>query len=102
MNDVLTFFFMYIMLYCVGVFTVLADGQDLVTSLSASATMIGNVGPGFGAVGPYLNFGGLSSLTKLILSGLMVAGRLEIVTVLLMFTRAFGGGEYAPRLCLLP
>lgn len=88
-NDVLTFFFMYIMLYCVGVFTVLADGQDLVTSLSASATMIGNVGPGFGAVGPYLNFGGLSSLTKLILSGLMVAGRLEIVTVLLMFTRAF-------------
>ena len=48
--------------YRVGVY-VLADGQDLVT-LSASATMIGNVGPGFGAVGP-TNFGGMSSLTKL-------------------------------------
>lgn len=88
-SDVLTFFFIYVMLYCLGVFTILADGQDLVTSLSASAAMISNVGPGFGAAGPYLNFGGLSSGVKLILSALMVAGRLEIATVLLLFSRAF-------------
>lgn len=88
-SDVLTFFFIYTMLYCLGVFAILADGQDLVTSLSASAAMISNVGPGFGAVGPYLNYGELSSGVKYILSGLMVAGRLEFVPVLLLFSRSF-------------
>jgi trk system potassium uptake protein TrkH len=88
-SDVLTFFFIYIMLYCLGVFAVLADGQDLVTSLSASAAMISNVGPGFGAVGPYMNYGELSTGVKYILSGLMVAGRLELMPVLLLFSRAF-------------
>lgn len=88
-SDVLTFFFIYMALFCFGAFVVMADGEDLVTSLSASAACIGNVGPGLGSVGPALNYAEMSGAVKWILSGLMVAGRLELLAVVLLFTPAF-------------
>lgn len=58
------------------------DGYDMMTSLSASLTAISNVGPGFGEIGPVENFGGLSSLSKIVLSVEMLLGRLEIFPIL--------------------
>ena len=56
------------------------------TSASAVATALGNVGPGLGAVGPTSNFGELPDLGKWLLSGLMIVGRLELFPVLVLFT----------------
>ena len=58
------------------------DGYDMMTSLSASLTAISNVGPGFGEIGPVENFGGLSSLSKIVLTVEMLLGRLEIFPIL--------------------
>jgi len=65
-------------------------GLDFLTSLSASATAVTNVGPGLGnIVGPSGNFSSLSDTAKWLLSAGMLLGRLEIMTVLVLFTRAF-------------
>jgi trk system potassium uptake protein TrkH len=65
-------------------------GLDLTTSLSAAATAVTNVGPGLGdVVGPMGNFGSLNDASKGILILGMLMGRLEIVTVMIVFTAAF-------------
>ena len=65
-------------------------GLDLTTSLSAAATAVTNVGPGLGdVVGPMGNFGSLNGASKGILILGMLMGRLEIVTVMIVFTAAF-------------
>ncbi|MFQ5787594.1 MAG: potassium transporter TrkG, partial [Thermodesulfobacteriota bacterium] len=62
---------------------------DIMTAISASAATIGNVGPGFGQVGPIEHYGNLSGFTKVVLSLLMLIGRLELFTILVLFTPAF-------------
>jgi trk system potassium uptake protein len=62
---------------------------DFVTSVGASATCVGNIGPGIGTVGPVANFGHLPGLAKWLLSFLMLLGRLELFTVLIIFTSLF-------------
>jgi len=65
-------------------------GLDLVTSLSGAATAVANVGPGLGdVIGPMDHFGLLPDTSKWILIVGMLMGRLEIVTVLILFTGAF-------------
>lgn len=65
-------------------------GLDLVTSLSGAATAVANVGPGLGdVIGPMGHFGALPDMSKWILIVGMLMGRLEIVTVLILFTSAF-------------
>ena len=64
-------------------------GVDFVTSISAVATSLGNVGPGLGLVGPVNNFAALPDITKWMLSALMLLGRLELFTVLILFTPYF-------------
>lgn len=68
---------------------VAAHGYDLPTAVSASLTAIGNVGPGLGEVGAYDNFSHFPPLVKLALSFAMLVGRLEIFTVLALFSRRF-------------
>ena len=65
----------------------LTENLDLVTTTSAVAASIGNIGPGLGDVGPLGNYAGLPGLVKWLLSGLMIVGRLEIFPVLVLFTR---------------
>ncbi len=65
----------------------LGVGLDLVTSASAVASSLGNVGPGLGAVGPTSNYLVVHDTTKWLLSFLMILGRLELFPVLLLFTR---------------
>lgn len=86
LNQVGVFAFVYVLLVLVGAFVVSLDGRfDLETNLTASLTCISNVGPGLGAVGPVENFAGYSSLSKLVLSLLMLAGRLELFPILAIF-----------------
>ncbi len=92
-QDVQTFFMFYMFLFMTGTFlmglieSTLGAGVDIVTSASAVATAIGNVGPGLSEVGPASNFLGLPGPSKWLLSGLMIAGRLEIFPIILLFTR---------------
>ena len=62
---------------------------DLMTAFSAVAATIGNVGPAFGAVGPSHTYGALPELAKWILSFCMLAGRLEIYTLIILFVPEF-------------
>ena len=68
---------------------VAASGYDLVTSISAAATTLGNVGPGLGAIGPSDHFAHFPAHVKLTLSAAMLAGRLEIFTLLVLFHPVF-------------
>lgn len=66
-----------------------AMGIDVLTSISAVAASMFNIGPGLGGVGPLDNYAHLPALAKWVLSGCMVAGRLEFYTVLVILTPAF-------------
>ena len=64
----------------------LDQGTDMITAVTASLTCLSNVGPGLSNVGPAENFAFFSTPAKLLLSFLMLAGRLEISPVLLLFS----------------
>ena len=66
-----------------------ALGMDVLTAISAVAASMFNIGPGLGQVGPSEHYGHLPALAKWILSGCMLAGRLEYYTLLVLFTRPF-------------
>lgn len=65
------------------------DGQDVLTAFTAAASSLGNIGPGLGAVGPYDNYAGLSAASKWVSMLLMIMGRLEIYTLLVLLSPAF-------------
>ncbi len=77
------FFFLYLTLVILSTIVVASANVDLETALTATLAAIGNIGPGFSRVGPTENFGFLPDWTKLWLVLVMVAGRLEIYTLLI-------------------
>ncbi|MFU0825131.1 TrkH family potassium uptake protein [Clostridium sp.] len=83
------FFFIYIIIFIVSVFIVSLDGFDMVTSTSAVAATLGNIGPGFGMVGPMGSFSDFSILSKIVMSLDMIIGRLEIYPILLLIVPTF-------------
>lgn len=89
LSGIWAFLTAYILLAFFGALVVAAHGYDPLTSLTASLTAIGNVGPGLGQVGAYDNFSHFPGLVKLTLSVLMLFGRLEIFTLLALLTREF-------------
>ena len=88
-NNVLAFFFLYSVITIVGILFFVACGMGLVESIGTAVTAIGNVGPGLGIVGPVSNFGTIPMACKWCASALMLIGRLELFTVLMVFTQAF-------------
>ena len=64
------------------------DGHDLITNFTAVSAAITNIGPGLEAVGPSRNFGFFSTPSKLVLIFDMLAGRLELFPMLLLFSKA--------------
>ena len=66
-----------------------AMGVDVLTAITAVVASMFNIGPGLGGVGPIDNYGQLPVLAKWVLSGCMIAGRLEFYTVLVILTPAF-------------
>ncbi|PCD00127.1 TrkH family potassium uptake protein [Halopseudomonas pelagia] len=84
--------FSFLFFLCLAGFTLLLSmmGFDLVTSLTATATALTNVGPGLGPiVGPAGNFAGLPDAAKWLLSFAMLLGRLELLTMMVLFTPMF-------------
>lgn len=79
----------YLMIVFVAALAVGSAGYDVVTCLSAALTSVGNVGPGLSAVGPSDNFAHFPGYVKMVLSLAMIAGRLEIFTVLVLFFPRF-------------
>lgn len=87
--NIVGFVALYILIFFLGVMAMTGLGLNIDTSIGAVAATLGNVGPGIGAVGPVENYAHLPALGKWILSFLMMVGRLEIFTVLVIFTRPF-------------
>lgn len=83
--NVVGFVILYALLFLAGTAAMAFLGMDLLTALGASAATVGNIGPGLADVGPVDNYGWMSSPALGILSFLMLVGRLEIYTVLLLF-----------------
>ena len=87
--NVLAFFFIYLLTFIFGALVISAFGYDIVTSAGASIACLGNIGPGFGGVNPSQSFAFFGDEAKLFLSFLMLLGRLELFTVLILLTPAF-------------
>ena len=86
LTQVSAFFFVYVLLVLAGMFLVSLEGlYDLETNFTAVLTCISNVGPGLGHVGPVANFSGYGPFAKVVLSLLMLAGRLELFPILVLF-----------------
>ncbi|MDR3331191.1 MAG: TrkH family potassium uptake protein [Synergistaceae bacterium] len=86
---------LYAVVLAAGAFVISLFEPDLFTAISGAATTLGNVGPGFGVIGPTMNFAGQATGAKWTYSFLMLCGRLEFFTVLILFTRAFWRGGAA-------
>ena len=83
------FFFLYIALLVLIAIVAATSGADLKTSFSSALVTLGNIGPGFGKIGPTGNYAFYPAYVKWVLSFAMMAGRLEIYTVLILFTPVF-------------
>jgi trk system potassium uptake protein TrkH len=88
-NNVLVFVTLYFLIICGSAMIISLMGYDIITSFSTSAAMLGNIGPGLGSLGPFTNYSGLPEAGKWFMSGLMLLGRLELMTVLILFSRSF-------------
>ena len=89
LNGILGLFFLYIGIFVLASLAVSLLGADILTSVSAVATTLGNVGPGLGEVGPMDNFAHLPTASKWILTVCMLFGRLEIYTLLVILFPEF-------------
>ena len=76
------FLLLYLLVFAFSVVFLMIMGTDLVTGLTASIATLGNIGPGFNAVGPMVNYAHLHPLSKVVLFFTMWIGRLEVMTVL--------------------
>lgn len=82
------YFMTYMVIFAVSVLLVSIENKDLVTNFTAVAATFNNIGPGLSLVGPMSNFGHFTDFTKYILMFDMLAGRLEIFPMLLLFCPA--------------
>lgn len=86
-NGITGYFSTLMLIVALSIIIVALDGFDLITTITSVFTCINNVGPGFALVGPSGNFAEFSILSKAILSFDMLAGRLELIPILMLFTR---------------
>ena len=87
--NIQAFMVVYIIIFVIGTIIMSSLGLDLDTSMGAVITSLGNIGPGIADVGPANNFANIPSAGKWLLSILMLVGRLELFTVLVLFTPYF-------------
>lgn len=89
LRGIVQFVVLYVGLFAASVVVLSFDGHDLVTTVSAAIAMLGNTGSGLGLVGPYDSYGFFSPWAKLYMTGLMIAGRLEVITVIALLSPSF-------------
>ncbi len=83
------FFFLYIFILILTTLVCASAGTDITTSFTTALATVGNIGPGFGKIGPTDNYFFYPDYVKWFLSFAMIVGRLEVYTVLIIFTKAF-------------
>jgi trk system potassium uptake protein TrkH len=88
-THIIIFLLLYLFFFVIGSIVLAILGLDFLTAIGASATSLGNVGPGIGDVGPVDNFAWLPDSVKWVLSFLMLLGRLELFTILVLFSPYF-------------
>jgi len=88
-SEIANFIFLHILVVAISTLLVSLDGFDILTNLSAVLTCIGNIGPGFNLVGPVMNFSIFSNPVKILLSLVMLAGRLELYTFIMLLMPKF-------------
>lgn len=96
-NDVVihiaNFIFTYLLIMACGILLISLNGFDFMSGFSAVATCLGNIGPGFGAFGPTMNFSVMSDFSKLVCSFLMLFGRLELFTMMVLFSKHYWNAD---------
>ena len=87
--NILSFFIIYMLIFIVGTVVLTFLGLDITSAFGAAASSLGNIGPAIGSVSPVDNFAHVSNGAKWFCSFLMLIGRLELFTVLILFTPFF-------------
>ena len=82
------FLIVYLLIFIFSILLVSLDNKDLITNFTAVASTLNNIGPGLGDVGPLGNFSGFSNFSILVMTFDMLAGRLELFPLLLLFMRS--------------
>ncbi len=85
-SSVQSFFIVFLLVLTVATLLISLDGYDFTTNFTASLACISNIGPGLSKVGPYGNYAIFSNFSKLVLSLEMIAGRLELFPILILFS----------------
>ena len=89
-QSALLYLFLYFSSLVLGTMALATFGLDFVSAFTGALTALSNVGPGLGeTIGPAGNFSTINDNALWVLSYLMIAGRLELITVVILFTRAF-------------
>lgn len=83
------FLFLYFFIFAITALVAACNGIDAISSITASLAMVGNIGPGLGAIGPMANYEFFAPATKWWFSFVMIAGRLELYTMLIFFMPSF-------------
>lgn len=89
MSGVASFVILYLFCSFISILLISLENVDMVTAASSVIACISNIGPGFEMVGPTLNYSFYSGASKILLSLLMIAGRLELYTIVLLFTPVY-------------
>jgi trk system potassium uptake protein TrkH len=87
--NLLVFTAIYLIAVSTGTLVISLMDYDILTSLSTTISLLGNIGPGIGSFGPFSDFAGMTDTGKIFLSGLMLTGRLELLAVIIFFSRTF-------------
>ncbi len=87
--NIIAFFVLYMLLFIIGAMVLGLLGLDFISAVGGSASSLGNVGPAFGTLNPLNNFNSLPAIGKWWCAFLMLAGRLELFTVLILLTPYF-------------
>lgn len=93
LTNISSFFVLYILIFVFGTLCISLEGIGLVGAASSVAATLGNIGPGFAYVSPANTYSGFSDASKLLLSIFMLLGRLELFTVIAIFTPGFWKNE---------
>jgi trk system potassium uptake protein TrkH len=89
MQAIVSFVVIYLMIFAISASLLALMGMDIISSVTSSIATLGNIGPGFGLVGPMANFDVVPFVGKLVLIANMWIGRLEVFTVIVLLTPEF-------------
>lgn len=87
-NNISIYMFVYVLIIIISVFLISFDGFDFETNFSAIMATFNNIGPGLSQVGPSSSFASFGNFSKLVMTADMLAGRLEIMPILILFSKS--------------